>query len=125
MRSMAKDWRLAVLTLYGIVVLICMVHMGQPDGARWWLMGVPFMGWALAPVALLCLKCSHPLAYGIGAAILALLGAWLYIGTAYSSAPDAQAGLVFVFLPLYQLGFAAIWIGLVYGWAKFTKGHDT
>ena len=115
---MAKDWRLAILALYGAFVLWIMVHMGQPDGIGWWLTSIPFMVWALAPVALLCLLRSHPIAHGIGAIAVAALGAYFYIETAFLAAPDAQAGLIFLFAPVVQLGLAILWFGAVYLWAK-------
>lgn len=109
---MKATWRRLILALYTVLTIAVMVHMGEPDSLSWWLWGLPLLLWSIAPVALLSLRRRSSLASGIGAAISAAFGAASYIYMAWISPADAQGGLLFLFLPIFQFAFALVWFGL-------------
>ena len=118
---MAARWRLMLLAVYAVVTAAAMIAMGQPDTLKWYLLAVPFFLWAMAPVAWLCLRRKRPLASGIGAAVCAAAGAAIFGSTAWLPPVDAQAGLVFVFLPAYQFAFALLWVAALAIIARLTS----
>ncbi|MEX0341374.1 MAG: hypothetical protein AB3N06_02200 [Erythrobacter sp.] len=114
------DWRKAILAAYAAVTFGAMFRMGSPEEASWYALSIPFLLFAILPVALLSVGAKSSLLTGMGALVLAAAGTIFYVHTAWFAAPDAQAGLIFVFLPLYQLVAAAIWLGLVRVFARLT-----
>ncbi|UVI39364.1 hypothetical protein [Qipengyuania spongiae] len=117
------DWRIAILAVYALVVGFVMVSMGRPSEAGWFLMSIPFMLLALAPVALLCFGKRRATAKGVGAIVVAILGVAAYYHTAFIAAPDAQGGLVFLFAPLYQFMLAFVWLLAIWAIDRF-RGKD-
>ncbi|MDG6080191.1 hypothetical protein E3U23_13430 [Erythrobacter litoralis] len=85
--------------------------MGDPDRADWYPVAIPLLLWTVLPIAILCLQPYRPRASGIGAGISAMIGALIYLATAWSSTGDPLDGLVFMMLPVMQLGFALLWLG--------------
>ena len=85
-----------------------MAYAGQPGSASWWLFFLPFAAWTLVPYALAAAETSrHPSGRGsisvLCAAAAILSGSsigLLYL--AFVAQPDAQSGLVFIFLPVWQ-----------------------
>ncbi|WP_338241442.1 hypothetical protein [Aurantiacibacter hainanensis] len=122
---MADHWRRLILSCYLALTAAAMLYMGRPDHWDWFVLFVPFLLWALAPVALLCLLPFAQTSNGIGAAISAAVGALVYIDTAWIPPSDAQDGLIFIFLPIYQLAFALLWLALVALIRKFSPKEDT
>ncbi|MBX7501584.1 hypothetical protein K3181_09030 [Qipengyuania sp. YG27] len=115
------DWRIAILAAYAALTFIAMAEMGSPQAASWYALSVPFLVLAILPVALFCLGSSHVVPKGLGALVIALSGALIYLHTAWFAAPDAQAGLVFLLVPLLQFAAAVIWLGLVHVTGKLTN----
>ena len=103
------DPRRWILAFYVLCVFAIQLYMGRPSELSWLGIELLFLAWAVLPVALLCLGREYATAKAIGAALLAVFGLAMYGDTAFIH-PDAQGGLIFIFLPLYQLVLAALWI---------------
>ena len=120
-----NGWRWWLLAIYALVVSVVIIEMGRPSDLSWFVLSIPFLLWALAPVALLCFGPGLRVARLIGAVLVCVLGALAYVHTAFVAKPDAQGGLIFLFAPVYQFGIAVLW--LLGGWvfARFyRKGHS-
>lgn len=65
--------------------------------------------WALLPIALFCIGSEHPFANAMGALFAAGFGVIGYLHTFFFAQPDALNGLVFLILPILQLGLVVIW----------------
>lgn len=115
------DWRTVVLAVYAAVVFGAMLHMGSPREASWYALSIPFLCFAILPIAWLCVGAKSSMLKGVGALALAAVGTIIYVDTAWFAASDAQAGIIFVVLPLYQLVAAAIWLALVRVLARLTN----
>lgn len=92
-----------------MVTLACMLYAGEPRRPRWWLGFAPFAAWALLPflvAGILSFRLrGSPASRRVLLAAAGLLTAstcWL-LYVAFIDQPDAQSGLVFLFLPLWQL----------------------
>lgn len=102
----------AVWPPLGIGVLVTlgfMLHAGEPGRPAWWLGFVPFAAWAVSPFVAAGMVASRfrasPLAVRlVAAAAAALAGSSLFVyHQGFVAHPDAQSGLLFLFLPLWQL----------------------
>ncbi len=99
---------LALLTVGAVATLGFMAYAGEPGRASWWLFALPFAAWTLMPYALVAAEARrHPSNRGslsllsVAAALLSGLSiVLLYL--AFVAQPDAQSGLVLLFLPLWQ-----------------------
>jgi hypothetical protein len=98
----------ALLAAGSVITLGFMVYAGRPSSLGWFVQIAPFAIWAFAPFAggaLACrsVRCS-PRAVAIVAAAAGLLtfGTALLLYRSFVVAPDAQSGLLFLFLPLWQ-----------------------
>jgi hypothetical protein len=96
-----------------LLTLGFMVYAGRPSSVGWFVKIVPFAIWAVVPFAGGALVCRSVRPSPRGLAIVAAAAALLACGTAvllyhaFVIAPDAQSGLLFLFLPLWQaLGLA-------------------
>ena len=118
---MAKDWRLAILGIYAATVFVILIEMIGPINIGGALLAGGLFLWALTPIALLCVLPLHPWGLGIGAALVAGGGVYLYYDTAYIASPDALSVLVFLFVPVYQFGVALVWIGACYVGGRFAN----
>jgi hypothetical protein len=86
-----------------------MIHAGEPRILSWWLLFFPFAAWTLVPYALVvqaarrqpASRSSQTVLLFAAAALLAFGSFTLY--EAFVAHLDAQSGIVFVFLPLYEL----------------------
>ncbi|NVD45129.1 hypothetical protein [Qipengyuania atrilutea] len=123
MKNISRDWRLAILTAYFAVSAAAMIQMGQPDTILWYAVSILFLLWVLAPVAVLCLIPLWRRLAGIGAAISAIFGAWIYIDVAFIPPSDAQDGLIFLFLPIWQFCFVVLWLAAIalYRWLSLKE----
>lgn len=110
---MGRTPLLILTAAYLLLCLAAMVHMGQPDAWEWYLLAIPFLLWAIAPVASFLLMSRYRVADFIGAALCAAFGGWGYIDTAFLPPSDAQDGLVFLVVPVVQFIFALFWRALV------------
>ena len=85
-----------------------MLHAGSPGQPSWWLGFVLFGAWALVPYGV-CAAAGRRVSGGreglvwLGASVLLTGASAAILYDAFVARPDAQSGLVFVFLPLWQL----------------------
>jgi len=117
---MSERTALAVLLLGALVTLGFMLHAGSPDRPLWWIGFLPFGAWGVLPFGLLAFSILarrgwmggwlRGSARGGPAASLLLVAAILLTGVstfllyqAFIAEPDAQSGIVFVFLPIWQI----------------------
>jgi FtsH-binding integral membrane protein len=108
-RALLKRSIFTILLLGVLTTLGFMVHAGEPSSPSWWLLFVPFAGWVSVPYAVVALAVrrqpvvrSSQVVLLIAAIALATFGGYTLYG-AFVTHIDAQSGIVFVFLPLYQL----------------------
>jgi len=100
---------LTVLLLGFLTTLGFMLYAGEPSKSTWWLFFVPFAGWAGAPYAITGLAVRRSAASRASQVVLLLTAIALtgfgcsMLYTAFVTHIDAQSGIVFVFLPVYQL----------------------
>ncbi|KWV95124.1 hypothetical protein [Erythrobacter sp. AP23] len=118
MSFVARDWRLAILAVYTLAVLGFMMSIVSSGGVWLWELYLAIIAWAIAPVALLCLVKRFRIPCAFAAIALSGFGIWAYYNTFIASAPDAQMGLVLVFVPLWQLIAAIAALGVFYGVAR-------
>ncbi len=98
-----------VLLLVGAATTLgFMAYAGEPTSASWWLLSLPFAAWTLLPYALVASGTRrHPSNRG-SSSLLSLAAALLsgssivLLALTFVTQPDAQSGLVLVFLPLWQ-----------------------
>ncbi|WP_372016584.1 hypothetical protein [Pseudoxanthomonas sp. 10H] len=95
------------------------------DATGWQVLGAMLL-WAVSPLAGMALAArllrGSPLAWRVfaaGAAVIAIVGLVAYVDAAFVHI-DAQGGLVFVFMPLWQW-LATIGLGLVCGLVRLWK----
>ena len=117
----AKDRRLLLLAIYAAVSAAAMIHLGRPDTALGIVLYLLLFIWVCAPVALFCAWKDRNLATAIGLVIVAAVGLYLYIDVAWIPPGDALDGLVFAFLPAYQLAFALVWLAGIWLLKKIGK----
>ena len=98
-----------ILLLVGAVATLgFMVYAGQPGRASWWLFALPFAAWTLVPYALVTAETRRHLSNRgslsvlCAAAVLLSSASIVLLYLAFVAQPDAQSGLVLVFLPLWQ-----------------------
>ena len=98
-----------VLLLGFLTTLGFMVYAGEPSNPWWWLLFVPFAAWAGGPYVAVALVARRPSSSRASRliALLTAIGLTAFgaysLFTAFVTHLDAQSGIVFVFLPLYQL----------------------
>jgi hypothetical protein len=108
------------------VTLFAMWRAGSPDSWGWWLHAAPFALWAFAPYALFGLASARmarsraaSAVMLVACALLSVVTAWL-LRDAFVANLDAQSGIVFVFLPIWQ----AIALAPFLGAAVWLRGRD-
>jgi hypothetical protein len=102
-------WNLLVSSAGVAVTFGFMVWAGDPRHVAWWVGAVPFALWASAPYAVLAVA-AWALRSSRGASLTVfftgigvLISSFVILVSAFVTHIDAQSGLVFVFLPLWQL----------------------
>ncbi len=86
-----------------------MVYAGQPDDWSWLLFFLPFAAWAAIPFAVIAFASRRartiPAALRVlfVATLILTFGSMYLLYTAFVTSPDAQSGIVFVFLPIWQM----------------------
>lgn len=104
-----------------------MLFVGDFDGVGSWLFFAGLAAWTAAPYAAMAAIGRAfraepvPLAIVTGGMLLCIgLGAWILIG-AFILYPDAQSGLVFLFIPFWQaLLFLAVLL-IAWGWRRLRR----
>jgi len=91
-----------------------MLYAGQPEHPGWWLGVLPFVLWSLIPYALLAWTAARvrdsrrSLWVLLVASVLLTGGSGVLLYQAFVARPDAQSGLVFLFLPVWQVVVLAV-----------------
>ncbi|MDH4030083.1 MAG: hypothetical protein OEU49_04465 [Chromatiales bacterium] len=100
---------LAVLICGFLTTLGFMFHAGEPQRLSWWPLFVPFAAWAGVPYALVyaasrrgpATTASHAVVFLSALAVSGFSALMLY--QAFIAHPDAQSGIVLLFIPFYQV----------------------
>lgn len=99
----------AALIVCYVITLGCMLYAGEPAAFDWWKVAVFFFVWTGVPYLALAFTGSKLAGAGasrsivtVGAIVLGIFGLVL-LWHSLVVEPDAQGGLVFVALPLFQL----------------------
>ena len=120
------------LLLVGAVATVgFMGYAGRPANALWWLFALPLAAWTLVPFGLVAAEARRYTAdlgsLSLLCAAAALLSAssigLLYL--AFVAKPDAQSGLVLVFLPLWQVLGLLPFLGGSRVLGRFAQGRRT
>ena len=114
-----------IVAAYAALVVICLFWMGEPDQIGFYTVGFAVLLWTLAPLVPFCFGKRHLPLRLVGLALTALAGAGLYITVTFLTEPDAFDLLIFVFVPVYQLPFAAVWLGGIWTRSRFFKERST
>jgi hypothetical protein len=124
------NWIARAIAGFGFAVTFgCWLYFGSPGDADWWRGAGLFMLWALSPYAIVfafSLRWSSPaaqvlLAIGGGAAVLPMP---FLAYDAFQARRDAMVGLVFLFVPVYQLSVVIAFVLAAWWWARreFRRG---
>jgi hypothetical protein len=98
----------ALFAVGSLITLGFMVYAGRPSSLGWFVGIAPFAIWVMAPFAGGAVVCRAVRSSPRSLAIVSVAAGLLACGTAvllYHGlvvAPDAQGGLLFLFLPLWQ-----------------------
>lgn len=112
----------AVVALAALATFFLMLYAGRPwqGSVLSWIGVVAFGAWAISPYALLMFLIRHGRTNRLKSLTLLLLGLalsalalFVYVDALFVH-PDPQSGLVFLFVPLYQLVGSAIIIAGVW-----------
>ncbi len=98
-------------------MFFCMILNGEPLRPGWWLLALPFLGLATLPYLLILHAArlsddTRATGCFLGVAVFITLGSLLILWEAFWLRPDPQAGLVFLFVPLYQIAIVLVARGL-------------
>jgi hypothetical protein len=110
-----------------------MLWAGDPDTGEWWALILPFALWGAAPFTGLGLaawfarRSRAAIWLLLGVSLLLTVASALLLWDAFVASTDAQSGLVFVFLPIYQLVIAipSAAVALFLGLRPRTASHET
>lgn len=99
----------ASLYIGAVVSLVFMIHAGEPGRLYWWPMFAIASAWVLLPYAIVWQEARRRtgqtgpcIVLLIAATALTVFSAIALYG-AFIAHPDPQSGLVFIFIPLYQV----------------------
>lgn len=99
-----------LIVLMGVLITWgFMVQAGEPENWWWWPLFLPFAAWAAVPYAAAAFASYHFRKVVPALWLLLLAGALLSLSATYLlyeafvAHPDAQSGIVFIFLPVCQL----------------------
>ena len=102
-----RGLHLAVCGSHAALVLALMIDIGSVDWSSA-IFAIVIYLWAVAPVVALAMIHRPGVTTAIGAALIGTWGVYLYWRAFYGPDIDPQSGLVFIFIPFYQLVGAAI-----------------
>src|SRR4051812_44024494 len=114
-------WYARAVAAFGIVVTLgCLFYGGSPSNASWGAGAALYSIWALAPYAIaivgsLLWKAPSAQALLTIGAVAAVLPMPYLAYDVFVAHPDALSGIVFLFVPVYQLG-AVISFSLAAWW---------
>ncbi len=131
MQNTARILTFAVLILGVVITISIMVHAARGCGFLLSLVTLVFAAWAMIPYVVLFhssrLQTSFKVSWFILLSALGIVGLGVYIYIdAFFIHIDPQSGLVFIFVPLYQLILA----GIIFAIARLSSpsinsGHET
>ena len=124
------SWIARAIAGFGFAITLgCWFYFGSPGDADWWRGAGLFVLWAVSPYAIVLafsLRWSSPtaqvlLALGGGAAVLPMP---FLAYDAFQARRDAMVGLVFMFVPIYQLLVVIAFLLAAWWWARreFRRG---
>lgn len=107
-----------LLGIGGITTLGFMLYAGEPSEPTWWLLAIPFAAWSVIPYGALAVVARRlgnqqtASRIVLAAAALTSVIAIAALYTTFIAYADAQSGLVFLFLPVWQTVAALPLLGL-------------
>ena len=114
-----------IVAAYAALVVICLFSMGEPDQVGFYTVGSLLIAWTLAPLVPFCFGKQNIFFKLVGLGLSALVGAAFYITLSFLTQPGPYDLLIFVFVPVYQLPFAAVWLAGIWIWSRFFKERST
>jgi ABC-type Fe3+-siderophore transport system permease subunit len=99
----------ASLYVGAVLSMVFMIHAGEPHRLHWWPMFAVAFAWVLLPYAIVRQEARRrtgqpgPRIVLLVAAIALTVFSAIVMYGAFIAHPDPQSGLVFIFIPLYQL----------------------
>lgn len=122
---MALSSRWLVTASYSLAILLIMIRGGQYDTVSSWIWTAIFLLWAVSPVVLLCLIERQSRIIPVAAAVLGASGIAIYLDSLFGDDTSSTAGLIFLFLPVWQDIAVLVFIAAFFGIrALRTKLHD-
>ena len=91
-----------LLALYTLGVLAILFRAGSPDALWWWAGILPFVLWAVSPVAFLCLLNKSERTLLVGAVGISIWGIVSYLEAMFGEGARSTSALIFLFMPGYQ-----------------------
>lgn len=114
----------AIFAAYAIACFVLVVPSSAYDGVASLVFIALIYLWMLLPNALLCFaNFSRPF-LALGAVIVGGHALYVYWRAFYGPDPDPQSGLMLIFWPIYQLGFAGMFLLVGFGASKVFTKHD-
>ena len=114
---MNRNWdshrivRAAIIGVYAIWTQWIAVRAGEPGDLWWWVVGLFFFVWMVAPIAVPLLVWFRDWLVTIGIGLIAAHGVYAYERDMFGPGARSTSALIFVFLPIYQ--WAAVLLLLV------------
>lgn len=122
---------LALLALYAVSVFLIMLKAGSPGDPMWWALLVPFLAWAVAPLAALAFIIGRQNNAAIITLSMILMGfavvsgVYVYLTEMFGPGARSTSALVFVALPVYQWAFPVLGlIAAAIGWLAARHRRD-
>ena len=119
---MKKGIDLAIYILLGVGLAAnayFMLSNGEPDKLWWWPLAVGFFAWAAVPFAAIAVinrfiakDVSGKIILFVTALVVTCGGVYILI-EAFITHLDAQSGIIFIFLPIYQCAAVALAVALL------------
>ena len=114
-----------IVAAYAALVVICLFSMGEPDQIGFYTVGSLLIAWTLAPLVPFCFGKQNIALKLLGLVLSALAGAGFYLSLTFWTESHAFNLLIFVFVPVYHLPFAAVWLAGIWIWSRFFKERST
>ena len=114
-----------IVAAYAAFVVICLFWLVGPEERGFFTAGPLLLLWTLAPLVPLCFGKQNIALKLSGLVLSALAGAGFYLSFTFWTEFNALNLLIFVFVPVYQLPFAAVWLVGIWVWSRFFKERST